>query len=82
MSSQAEETLSFDLEKYLSKLTLQPIIHGSLAPPMPPPDVRSCITPLSLVPGGYRRLGQMRNIELANEAATCEYHGSQTLDTI
>lgn len=67
------DTLTFNLEQYFSRLTLQPIIHGPAAAPMPPPLQRSTLMPLDLTPAGYRRLREMHRFDLGKKIVSCKY---------
>lgn len=71
MSSRAEDTLPLNLEQYFGRLTLQPIIHGRVAPPMPPPKHRSTLTPLTVSPAGYRKLREMHRFDLSTKTINC-----------
>jgi len=63
----------FNLEHFLKKLTLEPMIHGKFAPPMPPPKARSTMTPLTMKPGGYRKLRKIKRLGILEPEATfCE----------
>ncbi|KAF8581474.1 hypothetical protein K439DRAFT_1662270 [Ramaria rubella] len=67
MPSLEETKIPFDLDKYLSRLTLQPIVPSTEAPAMPPRKMRSTLTPLTLKPGGYRKLRQMHRQDMSKK---------------
>jgi hypothetical protein len=73
MSSQVEDALPVNLEQYFSNLTLQPIIHGPNAPPMPHHKVRGTLTPLTLSPAGYRKLREMYRFDLSKKVVKCAF---------
>ncbi|KAF8581486.1 hypothetical protein K439DRAFT_219760 [Ramaria rubella] len=67
---QESSSTQFDLEDFLSKLTLQPMVHGPGAPPMPPHDARSTMTPLVMRPGRHRKLYEIKGLAYLEQEAT------------
>ena len=64
---------NFNLEHFLRKLTLVPMVLGKRAPPMPPPEARSTMMPLTMKPGGYRKLQKIKRLNILEpEAIFCE----------
>ena len=64
---------SFNLERFMKNLTLERMVHGERAPPMPPPNCHSTMTPLVMRPSGYRKLQEIKDLEyLEDEATFCK----------
>lgn len=68
-----DDNTEFNLERFLGNLTLEPMVHGKRAPPMPPLKGRSTLTPLVVRSSGMRKLKTIQTLTaLEDEATSCE----------